>query len=164
MKHHAIVHRRIQFLFVGTLLIFAVIVCQLFSVQVVRANSISAKANRELQNYSVLLAPRGLISDVNGVELARSVAAVNIVVDQTEITDPAKAAEITAPVLNMPVADLQALYTGKLMYKKVAVNATPETWIKLQDALSTYNSSVMKERGGLEKRIVGFFSERGYIR
>jgi len=164
MKHHSIVHRRIQFLFVGTLLIFAVIVCQLFSVQVVRANSISAKANRELQNYSVLLAPRGLISDVNGVELARSVAAVNIVVDQTEITDPAKAAEITAPVLNMPVADLQALYTGKLMYKKVAVNATPETWIKLQDALSTYNSSVMKERGGLAKRIVGFFSERGYIR
>ena len=64
----------------------------------------------------------------------------------------------------MPVADLQALYTGKLMYKKVAVNATPETWIKLQDALSTYNSSVMKERGGLAKRIVGFFSERGYIR
>jgi len=164
MKHHAIVHRRIQFLFVGTLLIFAVIVCQLFSVQVVRASSISAKANRELQNFSVLLAPRGQISDVNGVELARSVAAVNIVVDQTEITDPAKAAEITSPVLNMPVADLQTLYTGKLMYKKVAVNATPETWIKLQDALSTYNSSVIKERGGLAKRIVGFFSERGYIR
>ena len=164
MSHHSLVHKRIQQLFVATLVLFAIIVLQLISVQVVRAGSISAKANHELQNFSVLPAPRGLISDVNGVELARSVAAVTIVVDQTEITDPAKAAEITSPILGMPVTDLQALYTGKLMYKKIVVNATPETWIKVQDALSAYNATVMKERGGLAKRIVGFFSERGYIR
>jgi cell division protein FtsI (penicillin-binding protein 3) len=145
-------------------LAFALIICQLFSVQVVRAGTISAKAANELRNTSVLLAPRGLISDVNGVELARSVAAVNIVVDQTQITDPAKAAEITSPVLGLTPAELTALYSGTLMYKMIVKNTTPETWIRLQDTLASYNKVVLKQKGGLSKRIVGFFSERGYIR
>lgn len=149
---------------VVTGLAFALIICQLFSVQVVRAGTISAKAANELRNTSVLLAPRGLISDVNGVELARSVAAVNIVVDQTQITDPAKAAEITSPVLGMTPAELTALYSGTLMYKMIVKNTTPETWIRLQDTLASYNKVVLKQKGGLSKRIVGFFSERGYIR
>jgi len=164
MSHHAIVHSRIRAVMVITGLAFAIIICQLFSVQVVRAGTISAKAASELRNTSVLLAPRGLISDVNGVELARSVAAVNIVVDQTQITDPVKAAEITSPILGMSTAELEALYTGKLMYKTIVKNATPETWIRLQDSLAGYNKVVLKQKGGLAKRIVGFFSERGYIR
>lgn len=145
-------------------LAFALIICQLFSVQVVRAGTISAKAANELRNTSVLLAPRGLISDVNGVELARSVAAVNIVVDQTQITDPAKAAQITSPVLGITPTELTALYSGTLMYKMIVKNTTPETWIRLQDTLASYNKVVLKQKGGLAKRIVGFFSERGYIR
>lgn len=149
---------------VMTGLAFSLIICQLFSVQVVRAGTISAKAANELRNTSVLLAPRGLITDVNGVELARSVAAVNIVVDQTQITDPVKAAEITSPVLGLTPAELTSLYTGTLMYKVIAKNATPETWIRLQDTLASYNKVVLKEKGGLAKRIVGFFSERAYIR
>ena len=164
MTHHALVHSRIRSVMVVTGLAFALIICQLFSVQVVRAGTISAKAANELRNTSVLLAPRGLISDVNGVELARSVAAVNIVVDQTQITDPAKAAEITSPVLGMTPAELTALYSGTLMYKMIVKNTTPETWIRLQDTLASYNKVVLKQKGGLSKRIVGFFSERGYIR
>ena len=164
MTHHALVHSRIRSIMVITGLAFALIICQLFSVQVVRAGTISAKAASELRNTSVLLAPRGLISDVNGVELARSVAAVNIVVDQTQITDPAKAAEITAPVLGMTPEELTALYSGPLMYKMIVKNTTPETWIRLQDTLASYNKIVLKQKGGLAKRIVGFFSERGYIR
>jgi len=164
MTHHALVHSRIRSVMVVTGLAFALIICQLFSVQVVRAGTISAKAANELRNTSVLLAPRGLISDVNGVELARSVAAVNIVVDQTQITDPAKAAEITSSVLGMTPAELTALYSGTLMYKMIVKNTTPETWIRLQDTLASYNKVVLKQKGGLSKRIVGFFSERGYIR
>ena len=164
MTHHALVHSRIRSVMVITGLAFALIICQLFSVQVVRAGTISAKAANELRNTSVLLAPRGLISDVNGVELARSVAAVNIVVDQTQITDPAKAAQITSPVLGITPTELTALYSGTLMYKMIVKNTTPETWIRLQDTLASYNKVVLKQKGGLAKRIVGFFSERGYIR
>ena len=51
MSHHSLVHKRIQQLFVATLVLFAIIVLQLISVQVVRAGSISAKANHELQNF-----------------------------------------------------------------------------------------------------------------
>ena len=164
MTHHALVHSRIRSVMVITGLAFALIICQLFSVQVVRAGTISAKAANELRNTSVLLAPRGLISDVNGVELARSVAAVNSVVDQTQITDPAKAAQITSPVLGITPTELTALYSGTLMYKMIVKNTTPETWIRLQDTLASYNKVVLKQKGGLAKRIVGFFSERGYIR
>ncbi|TSA46682.1 MAG: penicillin-binding protein 2 [Actinomycetales bacterium] len=164
MNYQRIIHSRIRALIIMTSLVFALIVGQLFSVQVVRAGAISKRAADELLKTSVLLAPRGLITDANGLELARSVAAINIIVDQTEISDPKTAALITAPVLNMPINDLENLYTGKLLYKIVVKNATPAMWIKLQDALSSYNGAALAKQGGLTKRIVGFFSERGYIR
>jgi cell division protein FtsI (penicillin-binding protein 3) len=86
------------------------------------------------------------------------------VVDQTEISDPALAAEITSPVLGMSVEELTTLYTGKLLYKKVLVNASPATWLNLQQTIAAYNKKVLKEKGGISKRIVGFFSERSYVR
>jgi cell division protein FtsI (penicillin-binding protein 3) len=99
VSHNAIVHKRIRTLLGVTFVLFGVIVAQLFSVQVVRAGAISERAANELLRTSTLLAPRGVISDVNGVELARSVAAITIVVDQTQIADPKLTAQITSPVL-----------------------------------------------------------------
>lgn len=148
-------------------MIFALILVlafRLIQVQGVDAASISKRASRELLNTSVLLAPRGEITDVNGVPLARSVAAFNIVIDQTMITDPAKAAELTSPALGMSSAELIPLYTGIKRYQIIEKNTSPEVWRNLQLALTNYNTSVMKERGGLAKRVVGFFSEREYIR
>ena len=113
---------------------------------------------------SVRLAPRGTISDVNGVELARSVAAINIIVDQTMIADPATTAQVTSPVLGIGATDLQSMLTGKLRYKIIVKQAKPAMWRALNDRLSAYNSGVMKERGGISKRLVGFFSERSYVR
>ena len=101
---------------------------------------------------------------MNGVQLARSVAATTIVVDQTEISDPLTTAQVTSPVLGIPVGELQQIYTGNLLYKKVLVNAQPEIWLNLQQTIADYNKSVMKIKGGISKRIVGFFSERSYVR
>jgi cell division protein FtsI (penicillin-binding protein 3) len=114
MSHQALVHKRIRLLLVATAALFGVIVAQLFSVQVVRAGTISERAASELLQTSTLLAPRGVISDVNGVELARSVAAITIVVDQTQITNPELTAKITSPVLQMSEAELISLFQGKL--------------------------------------------------
>jgi cell division protein FtsI (penicillin-binding protein 3) len=164
MSHNSIVHKRIRTLLVITFALFGVIIAQLFSVQVVRAGTISERAANELLRTSTLLAPRGVISDVNGVELARSVAAVNIVVDQAQLTNPKLTAKITSPVLKMDEAELIALFTGKLRYKIIVKNAKPAMWSKLQSTISDYNSQVLKEKGGLSRRIVGFFSERGYVR
>ena len=164
MNHHAVIHSRIRIVLVGTTLVFILIALQLFSVQVVRAGAISKRAATELMSTSTVPAPRGGITDINGVSLAASVAAVTIVVDQTEITDPKKAAEIAAPILKMSTTELQPLLTGKLLYKKIAVRVAPAVWIALQDALAQYNKEVMATKGGISRRIVGFFSERAYVR
>lgn len=164
MSHNALVHKRIRTLLVVTFALFGVIIAQLFSVQVVRAGTISERAATELLRTSTLLAPRGVISDVNGVELARSVAAITIVVDQAQIKNPKLVAQITSPVLQMDEAELTALYTGTLRYKIIVKNGKPAMWSALQRTISDYNTEVLKEKGGLAKRIVGFFSERGYIR
>jgi cell division protein FtsI (penicillin-binding protein 3) len=147
-----------------TFALFGVIIAQLFSVQVVRAGTISERAATELLRTSTLLAPRGVISDVNGVELARSVAAITIVVDQAQIKNPKLVAQVTSPVLQMDEAELTSLYTGTLRYKIIVKNGKPAMWSELQKTISDYNTEVLKEKGGLAKRIVGFFSERGYIR
>ena len=157
-------HKRIKILlgiFIG---IFLLIIGQLINIQVVQAGNYSHKATNELIRTSTLLAPRGQITDVNGVQLARSVAATTIVVDQTEISDPLTTAQVTSPVLGIPVGELQQIYTGNLLYKKVLVNAQPEIWLNLQQTIADYNKSVMKIKGGISKRIVGFFSERSYVR
>jgi cell division protein FtsI (penicillin-binding protein 3) len=164
MSNQRLVHNRIALLAITAAAFFALIIGQLINVQVVHAGTYSKKALSELNRSSIQLAPRGEITDVNGVLLAKSVSAVTIVVDQTEIADPQLTAEVTAPVLGMPVDELVSLYTGKLLYKKILVNATPATWLALQKTIGDYNKKVLKEKGGLSKRILGFFSERSYVR
>jgi cell division protein FtsI (penicillin-binding protein 3) len=164
MSHHALVHKRIRTLLVITFALLGVIIAQLFSVQVVRAGNISERAANELLRTSVLLAPRGVISDINGVELARSVAAITIVVDQTQIKDPKLTAKVTAPILQMGEEELEALYIGPLKYKIIVKSAKPAMWSKLQNTITNYNREVLKQKDGLSKRVLGFFSERSYIR
>lgn len=156
--------RRVHTLLVFSLIVFGVFTLRLVDVQGVQASEYSKKAANEMWSTSTLLAPRGTITDVNGVELARSVAAINIIVDQTMIADPVTTAEVTSPVLGISSADLQALYTGKLRYKVIVKQAKPAMWRALNDVLDSYNAKVMKERGGISKRLVGFFSERSYVR
>ena len=164
MRHNSEIHSRINRLLFISALFLTLIVAKLFNIQVVQAKNYSEKATNELLRTSIQLAPRGEITDVNGIQLARSVAAETIVVDQTEISDPQLTAEVTSPVLGIPVTELVGLYTGKLLYKKILVNAPPEIWLNLQETIANYNKKVMKEKGGISRRIVGFFSERSYVR
>jgi cell division protein FtsI (penicillin-binding protein 3) len=144
--------------------IFLLFGLRLIDVQAVQAGGYTARANSELLNSSVLLAPRGTITDMNGVELARSVAAINIVVDQVQISDPAKTAAFVAPYLSMKASDLLPLLTGVKRYQIIAKQVTPAVWNTLNDALTSYNNQVVKEPGGLANRLLGFYSERSYIR
>ena len=150
------------------LLVFFVIVLlfgvRLIDVQAVQAHGYTKRAVNEMVNRSVWLAPRGTITDVNGVVLARSEAAKNIIVDQTMIADPATTAKVTAAVLGMPAAELQTLLTGNRRYKVIENGVAPIVWDNLQSVLAAYNSKVEATPGGLGKRLVGFFSENAYSR
>ena len=164
MRQNSEIHSRINRLLFIAALFLTLIIAQLFNIQVVQAKNYSEKATNELLRTSIQLAPRGEITDVNGIQLARSVAAETIVVDQTEISNPQLTAEVTSPALGIPVTELVGMYTGKLLYKKILVNAPPEIWLNLQETIANYNKNVMKEKGGISRRIVGFFSERSYVR
>lgn len=156
--------KRIRYLVGGFLFIFLIFGARLIDVQAVQASGYAKRATNEMVNRSVWLAPRGTITDVNGVVLARSEAAKNIIVDQTMIADPATTALVTAAVLGLPVANLQALLTGTKRYQVIENGVAPIVWDNLQSALTAYNIEVEKKPDGLSKRFVGFFSENAYTR
>jgi len=156
--------KRIRYLVGGFLFIFLIFGARLIDVQAVQASGYAKRATNEMVNRSVWLAPRGTITDVNGVVLARSEAAKNIIVDQTMIADPATTALVTAAVLGLPVANLQALLTGTKRYQVIENGVAPIVWDNLQSALTAYNIEVEKKPDGLSKRLVGFFSENAYTR
>ncbi|MEN9687556.1 MAG: hypothetical protein RL381_568 [Actinomycetota bacterium] len=153
---------RINILVVAIVILFSLLALQLFRVQVVQAGSYQRKAANEMQSTRVIPAPRGEITDVNGVAFARSVSAITIVVDQTQITDPARVANFVAPILGLPVSDVQENITGTRKYSIVLKNGRPALWDTLTEAIYEYNKSLDNEH--FDKRIIGFFPERSYIR
>ena len=156
--------KRIRFLVIGFIVVFFIFGVRLIDVQAVQARGYAKRAVNEMVNRSVWLAPRGTITDINGIVLARSEAAKNIIVDQTMIADPATTAKVTASALGMPVADLQALLTGKKRYQVLENAVAPIVWDNLQSVLDAYNTKVEASPGGLARRLVGFFSENAYTR
>ena len=161
MGNFSLAHKRIR----GLVLILAVVMfmfgLRLVQVQALQAGNYRELAVNEMEKVRTLQAPRGDITDINGVPFARSVAATSIVVDQTQITDPAKVAAFVAPILNMKVQDVQEAVTGTRKWNMVARNAKPATWLKLSDALDQYNS---RFKAMSPDRIIGFFPERSYVR
>ena len=131
-------------------------------VQVITANSIRTWAVNEMENVATLQAPRGTITDVNGVALAKSVNAINIVVDQSAISDPAFTAKFASPILGMPVSELKPLLTGELKWKLIYRNAKPAIWTALKNAISEHNQALTPK--DFDQRITAFYPERAYIR
>ena len=153
---------RIRILALTFTILLALLSLQLFRVQIFEAANYKLRAVDEMETTRTVQAPRGEITDVNGVAFARSVSAISIVVDQTQINDPAKTAAFVAPILGLSVADVQASITGTRKYSMVLKNGRPALWSKLSSAMEKYNSSLASR--DLNERIIGFFPERSYIR
>jgi cell division protein FtsI (penicillin-binding protein 3) len=161
MGNFSLTHNRIRALIFMVAVIMFLFGLRLVQVQALQANDYRARAVNEMEKVKTLQAPRGDITDINGLPFARSVAATSIVVDQTQILNPAKVAAFVAPILNLSVSEVQTALTGKRKWSMVAENAKPATWLKLTDAIDRYNS---KFPGMSPERIIGFFPERSYIR
>ena len=154
--------RRITRLMVFFLVALTGLVIRLFDVQAVNAGDYKSLTENELYRVSNLLAPRGEITDIKGIPFARSVSAINVVVDQQMIVNPEKTAEIAAPILKMSTKDVLSRIVGDKRWYLVARNATPAQWNALKDAFASYNDNLSRAEYG--KRIVGFFPERNYTR
>ena len=153
---------RIKILIIGVFMIFVLLALQLVRVQVIQASEYQSKAANEMESTRNTPAPRGEITDINGVAFARSVSAITIVVDQTQITDPARVANFVAPILGLPVEEVQANITGTRRYSIVLKNGRPAQWDLLTKEIYEYNKALTNEQ--LDKRIIGFFPERSFIR
>jgi len=161
MGNFSLAHQRIRVLVLILAVVMFMFGLRLVQVQALQAGDYRERAVNEMEKVRTLQAPRGDITDINGVPFARSVAATSIVVDQTQITDPAKVAAFVAPILNMKVQEVQEALTGTRKWNMVARNAKPATWLKLSDALDQYNS---RFKAMSPDRIIGFFPERSYVR
>ena len=153
---------RIKILIIGVFMIFVLLALQLVRVQVIQASEYQSKAANEMESTRNTPAPRGEITDINGVAFARSVSAITIVVDQTQITDPARVANFAAPILGLPVEEVQANITGTRRYSIVLKNGRPAQWDLLTKEIYEYNKALTNEQ--LDKRIIGFLPERSFIR
>lgn len=164
MNQQLIVQARIRKIVAIAIVIFLLFGLRLIEIQAIRASGYVKKAEVELSKSATLLAPRGTIYDINGVELARSISAMNIAVDQTVVNDPAAAAKVVAPILNMTPSQLQPDLTGERRYVLIAKDITPETWRQVNQAIKDYNTQILKTKDGISKRIGGFVPERSFIR
>ncbi len=148
---------RVALLLVGIL--FVAFFVRLIDVQAVNAKAYAERATRELTRTAHLPAPRGDITDRNGNVLARSVESLDLVVDQTLVNRPKRAAEIIAPIIGKSSSYVESRLTGERKFVYVARDITPAQWGKLKAAIAEENKA-----GKLSERIGGFFSERGFRR
>ena len=153
---------RIRILAFGFIVVLLLMSLQLFRVQIFEAGNYKLRAIDEMETTRTVQAPRGEITDVNGVAFARSVSAISVVVDQTQISNPAKTAAFVAPILGLTTAEVEASITGTRKYSMVLKNGRPALWEKLTNAIESYNSALSGKE--LDQRIIGFFPERSYIR
>ncbi|MFZ4107591.1 MAG: peptidoglycan D,D-transpeptidase FtsI family protein [Candidatus Planktophila sp.] len=161
MGNFAIAHNRIRLLILLVAVAMLIFGVRLVQVQAVQAADYRARAATEMENTRSLLAPRGEITDVNGVAFARSVAATSIVVDQTQISNPTRTANFVAPILGLPVGQVKASITGTRKWNMVFQNAKPAKWQELSTAIAQYNLAFPAMS---PERIIGFFPERSYVR
>ena len=161
MGNFALAHNRIRLLVLVIAIAMLLFGVRLVQIQAVQAGDYRLRALNEMENTRSLPAPRGAITDINGLPFARSVAAASIVVDQTQITNPALVANLVAPILGLTVSEMSASITGTRMWNMVYQNAKPALWQKLNATLTTYNAKFPPMS---PDRIIGFYPERGYIR
>jgi cell division protein FtsI (penicillin-binding protein 3) len=155
-------HKRIKVLVLIMAAIFLFFAARLIQIQAIQAGKYQVRAADEMESTRDIPAPRGAITDINGVSFARSVSAINIVVDQTQIDNPARVANFTAPILGIPASEIELAITGTRKYSMVLKSAKPAVWRALTEAIDTYNSTLDAKR--YNERIIGFFPERNYIR
>ncbi|MEY3168953.1 MAG: hypothetical protein RL421_196 [Actinomycetota bacterium] len=164
MSHNSLVEKRIRYVVAIALVLLVAFAVRLVDVQAVRAAGYANRADMELAKKSIIMAPRGAITDINGTEFARSVTAYRILADQAIIDYPKKLAELAAPILEVDQDWLESQLTGTRRYVVIEQSVKPAVWRELEAAVDAYNAEVSQEKNGYAKRLAGFFAERIYVR
>lgn len=159
----------------GLLTVFA---GRLIYVQGIAGDAIAAEALQNRLSTSVLIASRGQITDTNGEVLATSVDRYDIYVNQKQLatwstvqdgttySGAAGAAELLAPILDLPVAELGATLQGDAGFKYVAKGVLPEVWQAVREfRINGINADQVAERvypnGNTAGNVLGWVNRDG---
>lgn len=166
-------------LLVAVLAILTVFAGRLVQVQAIDGPGLAEAALKGRIIVGDIPAERGDVVDARGNVLATSVTRYNILVDQTLVPDWKRyedgrllgqgaepLAELLAPILDVPVAELAAELVGTSRGKYLARNVLPETW----DAIKALNVGFVQAEqtsvrqypnGSVAGNVVGFVNSEG---
>jgi cell division protein FtsI (penicillin-binding protein 3) len=116
----AVLDRRIGWIFVGFLALLTIAVVRALDLGVLRAASLQQAAVSQQITQDTIPAPRGLISDRKGVELAISESADDVIADDFLIKNPLATAQKLAPLLGKPVLTVLGLLSKRNGYVHLA--------------------------------------------
>lgn len=143
----------------------------LFGVRLVHLHGLRSSALADMavgeRTLSVTLpSVRGPILDTNGVPLATTVDAVNVVVDQVALDNPASAALRLSTLLDRDPAELQARLTGDDLYVRVQRDVDGPTWAKIRElGIEGIYSEPSVDRaypaGDVAGNLIGFIGSNG---
>ncbi len=156
--------RRLSIAFIVVCVLFSLFGGRLVQLQGIEASAYAQAAAGERVRTVDLPASRGEILDRNGVALAQSVDAYDVVVDQHYLrqeSSPSLAARKLAGVLAMDRAQLASTLTGTKRFAYVARQVTPEVadLVKRAKVPGVYTERVARRHypsDGVAGNIVGF--------
>ncbi|MGP7961374.1 peptidoglycan D,D-transpeptidase FtsI family protein [Sanguibacter sp. A247] len=172
-------HARQRALLVGVLTILCVFAGRLVYVQAVQGPELAAEALAGRLVSGELVPKRGDILDATGTVLATSVTRYDVLVDQTLVPDWKRVedgkllgqgaealAEVLAPILARPEAELAADLVGDRRGKYIARGVLPETWAAVKALrIAFINAEETSERkypnGNVAGNVLGFVNSEG---
>ncbi len=157
----ATLDRRIGWIFVAFLSLLAIAVLKATDLGLLQAGPLQQAAATQQVTQDVIPASRGLVTDRNGVELAISESAAEIIADPYLIKQPQVVAEKLAPLLGKPVLSTLALLTkphdGYVSLARLVPADTAAKIVKLQiNGISTVPESTrFYPRGWAASQVLG---------
>lgn len=159
---------RLRLVSVLLTVVLLVFVGRLLQVQAVDASAYATKAAGNRYMTVTLSAERGTLTDRNGVALATTVDAYDIIADpsmftpdQSKVPDaPAQAAELLAPIVGQEEeAVARKLAEPDSRYVVLARKQTPQVWNQIKDLKAALAEEAARDRRGAPGVLAGVFSE-----
>ncbi len=158
--------RRLTAAFVALAVVFGLFTVRLVQLQGLDASRYASAAASERLRVISLPSVRGPILDRNGVPLATTVDAVDLIVDQTQLSNPAAAALQLAGLLDRDPAELQAAMTGQDPYVPLQRTVDGPVWSAIRDlGIDGLYSEPSADRaypaGTVAGNVIGFTGSNG---
>lgn len=138
---------RLEFMMVTGFLVILILIGRMFYLQIIKGSTYRRQAEGNRTRYTRILAPRGIIYDCNGEELANNKPGVMVSLVRQTGAYKEETLERLSQLLNIPVAEIKEtirLSGGSSEPIRLVRNASPEVVDKVEENLR-YLPGVMLE-------------------